>query len=179
MCGVVLPVFLACCSGTSHTVDIEFGEEYTLSPRAGLGYKTPAGWFDASADSINEGGDVLIVRDDYAASLSIHELSLDHIARARLQQEGAAILATMSQKLALAGDNARILAPVSKHVVQGREFFSFENVEVETGDTVIVAVMEKRGSAVEVRGRISGKAGKTTRAEVLAVRDAFISRLRW
>lgn len=122
---------------------------------------------------------MLIVRDDFAASLSIHEIRLDHVARARLHQEGAAILATMSQELAVAGDNARLFAPVSKRIAHGREFFSFEHVEVGTGDTVIVAVMETQGSAVEVRGRISGRAGKATRMEVIAVQDAFISKLRW
>lgn len=122
---------------------------------------------------------MLVVRDDYAASLSIQEFRLDHVARARLRREGVAILAAMSQELALSGGNARLLARVSKRTTQGREFFSFEHVEVETGDTVIVAVMETQQSAVEVRGRISGKTGKATRVEVLAVQDAFISKLRW
>lgn len=168
------------CSTSPHTVDVEFGEEYLLSPGIGIGYRVPVGWFDASPDSINNGNDVLLVREDYAASLSVHEIRLDHVARMRLQREGVATLAEMSRTLAASGAESRALTPVSKRNVAGREFFSYEQISEETGDTVIVAVLGIPAKAFEVSGRIAGKIkGKATRDELRAVQDAFIRNLRW
>jgi hypothetical protein len=99
----------------------------------------PQGWFFSKDDTLTPALSAWLVKDDFTASISLRELSLDHIARERVQKDGLGLLATLSMKFHdEPGTDSIPSTQFKSFELQGKKFCDYEFRRPETRSRIIV-----------------------------------------
>ncbi|MGA9116606.1 MAG: hypothetical protein WB626_07520, partial [Bacteroidota bacterium] len=144
---------------------------YTPGRGLGLGYRRPAGWMDASADSALPAVPVRLLRTDFAAWLTIGEV------RVAGGVEDIRELARAALALDTAGAAFRIFSPVEGVEAGGKRAAAYETVGTSSPDTVRTVLFEMQGRFYEVRA-LAG-AGRAGREEVFSTQQRLVETLAW
>lgn len=177
-CALLLQVFLIGCSTGTKLSPAVLLPLYSLSRDGGLQYRLPSGWFDASADSQAVGHAVLLIRNDYGATIAVDEVYLDANARGQLQQGGLMQIAQLMMSLT-SWDNGTILTdPPRALTLNGQKFCRYRMAAAASQDSLQVTLLDTGKKVYAVSVLLSGKgAGRDGVFDVL--QDSFVSSLRW
>jgi hypothetical protein len=136
------------------------------------------GWFDATADSQSASHAILIIRNDYGATIAVDEVRLDDAAREHLHQgsvmEAAQVLMSLST-----WDRGTVLVQGPRLLtLAGKEVCRYTMSATAARDQIEVTVLDTGGKMYSVSVLLSGKA--ENRAGVFEqLQDDFVGSLRW
>jgi hypothetical protein len=167
-------VLLAGCAGGPDTA---LPSSPVIPARNGaFTYRIPPGWFDASADSQAQGHIVLLIRNDYGATIAVDEVQLDEAARGEIRREG--LLPAAQLLLSLTSWEQHAVLTDAPHMVSlgDRAGCRYGMVTGDAGDALDVTVVETQGRVFAVTVLL---AGKRSAGEVPVVRESFLGAVRW
>lgn len=167
------------CASTPPTASPALYAPYLLSRDGALRYRVPAGWFPANTDSTEPEKLVFLVRNDYAGSLTVHEVHLDDNARSHLDGGGLLPLAQLTASLE-AGSKSGILSSGPTMVrLNGKEVCSYEMEFRQNGDKMRVVLVDAGGHVYSVAALVNGSVGMRAVGEILTAQQAFVATLKW
>lgn len=144
-----------------------------------LQYVTPAGWFDATADSQAAGHAVWIIRNDYGATLTIDEVRLDAAARAAMSGGGLEPLAQLLMTLPSGERPVRSLGSPETFELEGTLYCGYEVEVYETRDMLRV-VLFRAGERVYASTLVVPAAARENGSDqLLAGQTAFLGSVTW
>jgi hypothetical protein len=121
---------------------------------------------------------VLLIRNDYGATIAVDELRLDDAARSELRRNG--LLPAAQLLLSLTSWEQHAVLTTVPHMVDlgDRQGCRYSMVSGNAEDTLDVTVVETRGRLFAVNVLVSGKraAGK---GDLRLVRESFLGTVRW
>jgi len=121
---------------------------------------------------------VLLIRNDYGATIAVDEVYLDANARGQLQQGGLMQIAQLMMSLT-SWDNGTILTdPPRALTLNGQKFCRYRMAAAASQDSLQVTLLDTGKKVYAVSVLLSGKgAGRDGVFDVL--QDSFVSSLRW
>jgi hypothetical protein len=136
------------------------------------------GWFDATADSQSAGHAVLIIRNDYGATIAVDEVHLDAAARDHLRQgsllEAAQVLMSLST-----WDRGTVLVQGPRLLtLAGKEVCRYAMAATVARDRIEVTLFDTGGKIYSVNVLLSGKA-ENREGIFDQLQDDFVGSLRW
>jgi hypothetical protein len=174
----ILLVVLAGCAGSSRVGQVPLDASYATARDGRLRYRCPAGWFDATPDPQASGHALLLIRNDYHATIAVDEVQLDSVARQELRSRGLAPLAPLLASLN-GWENGRSLVEPPREVDGGGGTWWRYTLERNGSEERLEVTLVDAGGrlyAVSVL-RSDGEAGGNNLFDVL--QDGFIGALRW
>ncbi len=172
---LVLLVLLSGCAGGPVTT---LHAPYFPSRDGVLRYRLPAGWFDATNDSQSTGNAVWLLRNDYGATISVSEVSIDEQGKKELERSGLLGLAQLTLALATNGRSAVVEEPPRLFRLNDREFCSYEFSIPSSGDALRVVLLNTGARVYGVTALASGEKHVTAK-DVFAAQEEFVGGLRW
>jgi hypothetical protein len=174
-CGLLLALLLAGCTTSRFSTSL-LHPPYTTSPDGLLHYRLPLGWFDASSDSQATGHAVLLIRNDYGATIAVDEVYLDSAARILLHREGLFQAAQLMLSLTSWERGTVLTIPPHRIWLNGLECYRYTMEVTATHDTLDVTLLNAGEKVYAVSGLLSprGTGGFFERLQ-----DSFITTLRW
>ncbi len=172
-------VMLYGCAAGPYASDVRLNTAYRSIPGVPFSYLLPEGWFDASPGADSTRFRVWLIRSDYGASISVQEIGVDQEARLHIERSGVRTLAELDLALARSAPSTIVLSPLEEFSSGGREFYTYELVNVNSGDTTRTAVFDADGRTFEVNAVAVARNSRSTRAAVFSVQQRFLEALRW
>jgi hypothetical protein len=175
----VLPLLLfpGCAAGPPATAPI-LHPPYFLSRDGNVRYRLPAGWFDVTVDSQMAGRAIWLVRNDYAGTLTMHEVHIDSDGRKGITRNGLLTVARLTAALEM-GSKGGVLAREPERVwMNGREGYAYD-IEYGSGDRTRTIMIDTGEHVYEVSALVNAGVGTGARGDVYAVLQAFVALLRW
>ena len=95
---LIIGFLLASCAATlPYAIDYPLTDQYFHS-RDNIFYgRVPTGWFSATDDTLGESLTVWLLKEDFSATITVREIKLDSLSRKQVDNEGLALLASMSR----------------------------------------------------------------------------------
>ncbi len=173
---LLLAGVLAGCAGGREAAPSSVSSPLMTARDGAFAYRIPLGWFDASADSQAQGHIVLLIRNDYGATIAVDEVQVDDAARGEIRRNG--LLPAAQLLLSLTSWEQRAVLADAPHMVAlgDREGCRYSMVSGDAGDTVEVTVVEARGRVFAVTVLLTEK---QRTGGVQAVRENFLETVRW
>ena len=171
--------FLPGCSSFSSLPDVPLQSSYSFSRQGLLHYRVPVGWFDASRDSQFVSAEIWLVRNDYAATITVAELVIDEEARRGIDREGLQRLAQLSLSLFLSNGSAVTLNPPEPVSLGGPASYAYTAMKPETGDTVRVVLLDTGRRVYEATALVRGRSASGVSSEAFSAQRSFLKSLRW
>jgi hypothetical protein len=133
-----LLLFVAACSSPPPEHNYPMGPLTFTLRGTSLHGSIPAGWFAPVTDSLTPALAAWLVNDDYSASISLREISLDATARRRITNEGMPLLVMLS--MAFRGETGTEgHAPErSAFTMNGNQYGSYETAAAGIRSHIIV-----------------------------------------
>ena len=175
---VISSLSLAGCASVPHLAEAPLNPSYVFSREGLLRYKVPVGWFDATRDSQSVTAEIWLVKNDYAATITVSKIGIDTETRRAIDREGLARLADLTLTLAGA-TSATLLQPPVSSTVNGKEQYSYIVSNPATSDTTRVVLVDSGENVFEVIGLVPGNQHRVTSDEVFSVQESFVKSLRW
>ena len=176
-CVLLALLLLGCSTGTKLSSTL-LHPSYSFSRDGGLQYRLPAGWFDASADSQAVGHAVLLIRNDYGATIAIDEVYLDASARGQLHQGGLVQIAQLMMSLSSWDHGSVLTDPPRAITLNGQDLCRYRMVATTSQDSLQVTLLDTGEKVYAVSVLLSGKG--VGRDGVFGVlQDSFVGSLRW
>jgi hypothetical protein len=173
-----LTLWAGCSSSPESTRDTGTPEVHR-SRDGRLQYVTPAGWFDATADSTAAGHAVWIIRSDYGGTLTIDEVRLDAAAGKALGGGGLEPLAHLLMTLPSGERPVRPLGAPMTFERNGKAFCAYEVEAYETRDLLRV-VLFRAGERVYASTLVVPAAARERGAGPLVeAQAAFLGSVNW
>jgi hypothetical protein len=121
---------------------------------------------------------VLLVRNDYGATIAVDEVRLDDAARSELRRNG--ILPAAQLLLSLTSWEHHAVLTTAPHIVdlRDRQGCRYSMVSGNAEDTLDVTVVETKGRLFAVNVLVSGR-GATEEGSLRLVRESFLGTVRW
>lgn len=167
------------CSSPPHSSDVSFTAPVLVSKDGKLRYRVPRGWFDATAHPKAPPSGIWVVRNDFAASLTISRVEIDVLTQRELSDGGLLRVGELTMELATSSRLARVVeAPVIVHAGD-REYCLYEIEEAATHDVLRVVLFASGEGVYEVKALASGGMSADERRNVSAVQRGFLQQLRW
>ena len=170
-------VLVSCAAKLPYSLNYPLSQETFRSHDGTFIGLIPQGWFSASEDSLASAQLAWLVKDDFSAVLTVHELHLDRLAHARVQQKGLKLLANISLAMHSDGSgNVSASVQPAEFSIGGRKFCGYEVKESGGSKRVIVfAVNEKlyESEAVPVKGTW----GEQEAEKLFMAQEAFLASL--
>jgi len=171
-------VGLAGCASTSRFAEIPLQSSYAVSRHGLLHYKVPVGWFDATSDSQSDAAEIWLVRDDYAATISVNEMIIDAETRYAISREGLIRVANLSLSLSGSDGFTAVLDPPETFLLDGKNSCSYTTHKPGTTDTMRVILIPVGERVFEVVALTSGKQRRASTREVFSAQQSFLIGLR-
>jgi hypothetical protein len=168
-------IVLAGCGSHHVSSDYPLGPENFISRDGILQYRIPAGWSDASNDAQSPLTVVWLVRNDYAATISVREVRLDPAARYDVRRAGIKKVAHLS----LALSTGSLLRSPHIFAFGNTDFCAYEIMNPSTLDTIRVVLFDTGSKVYEVSALLQGGTKQGTAEAVFAVQQSFVQSLRW
>ena len=170
-------LLLSGCAGSSRVAPGILHHPYATSRDGGLRYRLPAGWFDVTADPQSAGHALLLIRNDYQATIVVDEVRLDAAARASLQKNGLMGLAPLLASLG-AWEKGRVLVEAPRLLdLNGAEYCRYALTGNGAGERVEVTLVNAAGRVYAVSVLLSDASGRN--GVFGELQEGFIGSLRW
>ncbi len=143
-----------------------------------LHYRLPAGWFDVTADSQATGKAVWLVRNDYAATLTVREMYVDSAAREELHRQGLTSIARMTARLE-AGSKAGVVVHQPESLKMNGTPACVYDIADGAGDTMRTILFDTGDRLYAVALLLNAGTGAPTAEEAYGVQKSFAEALRW
>jgi hypothetical protein len=167
------------CSSSPESSRDEVSREVRRSRDGRLHYVTPAGWFDATADSQAASHIVWVIRNDYGATLTIDEVRVDAAARAAVQEGGLEPLARLLMTLPSGDRPVRALIDPETFERDGKVYCRYEVEVYETRDLLRV-VLFRAGERIYSSTLVVPAAVRERSADqLLEAQTAFLGSVSW
>ena len=169
---------LAGCASTPRFAEIPLQPPYAVSRHGLLHYKVPVGWFDATSDSQSVATEIWLVRNDYAATISVSEIIIDAETRHAISGEGLLRLANLSLSLSGSDGTTTVLDPPETFLLDGKNSCSYAVYRSGASDTLRVVLLPVGERVFEVAALTSGKQKRASAREVFSAQQSFLRGLR-
>lgn len=166
------------CAGAPRFAEVPLQSSYTVSRAGLLHYKVPVGWFDATSDSQSVATEIWLVKNDYAAMISVSEIVIDTETRQAIKREGLIRLASLSISLSGSDGSATLIDPPETLPVDGTNSCSYTVFKPISNDTVRVVLIPAGERVFEVVALTSGKQRRVSTREVFSAQQSFLRGLR-
>lgn len=176
---LLLASLIAGCAGSPPATRVSFHSEYGISRDAVLRYRIPVGWFDATADSQATGHAAWLLKNDYAASITVDEVHLEEHARSSIKENDLLQLGRLLLPLMERERAALVLQPPQLFTLEGREYCCYEVVNSADRDTISVVLLDTGERMYAVTLFFSGSKRGWAWSDMTMLRDAFLTTLQW
>jgi len=177
-CAPLLALLIAGCSTGTRISPTALPPSSYTSRDGGLQYQLPSGWFDATADSQATGHVVLLIRNDYGATIAVDKVHLDANAREQLHQGGLLEVAQVLMSLS-SWDRGTVLMRTPRLLtLDDKEVCRYIMTVTATQDQLQVTLLDTGRNVYAVNVLLSGKVAVRD-GELDALQDNFIGSLRW
>ncbi len=150
---------------------------YNISRDGYLHYRIPIGWYDVTADSQSHGNAIWLLRNDYAATITVNEIRIDESARGEIAQQGLSTLARLTMFLSSQDKGALLQKPPEDFMLNDRRCCSYELVMPKNGDILRTVLYDVGGKVYAVAALRTG--GAKDASELMDVQMSFLEGLRW
>lgn len=150
---------------------------YNTSRDGYLYYRLPSGWFDVTADSQAHGNAIWLLRNDYAATITVNEIQIDASAREEIARNGMIPLAQLTMSLSERERKAVLQRFPEEFVMKGQRCCLYELAMPSTGDLLRVVLLSAGKRVYAVAALTEGKA--SGEGDVAVVQMKFVEELRW
>jgi len=171
----VLSLLIMACASTSRVPD--FSKEYYTSRNGQLRYKLPIGWLNATNDSLSSSAVVWLVRNDFAATLSVKEVVIDAETRHEVQRTGLKRVAELTLALASGERGGSVVDPPQMTSLGGRTACAYEYMTSHPNDRIRVILIDTGSTVYDVSLLMTESAGSKT--DGTALQEAFVRTLVW
>jgi hypothetical protein len=154
-----------------------FSAEYHTSRDGLLRYRIPAGWLNATSDSLSADAAVWLVQKDFSATLSVKEIVIDVETRRELQRSGLKRLAELTLALTSGENGVSVIEPPRTALLEGRYTCVYEYTTGHSRDTVRVILLDTGETLYDVSLLMTDKAA--AHGEAAALQDMFVQNLEW
>ncbi len=175
---LIAVVALAGCASTPRFAEIPLQSPYAVSRHGLLHYKIPVGWFDATSDSQSVAAEIWLVRNDYAATISVSEIIVDTETRHAISREGLIRLANLSLSLSGSDGSTTVLDPPANILLNDKTACSYSVHRSGADDTVRVVLIPVGERVFEVVALASGKQRRVSAREIFSAQQSFLRALR-
>ena len=169
-------LLFSCAAKLPYSLDYPLTQETFRSHDGTFIGLIPQGWFSPSEDTLASAQLAWLLKDDFSAVLTIHELHPDRLAFSRVQKEGLTLLANIS--LAMHSDDASstIVVQPKEFSMSEKKFCGYEIRDNGKQKRVIVFAMSGKfyeSEAVPIKGTWSQKETE----KLFMAQAAFLSSL--
>lgn len=178
--GMVL--FQSCATtGRVSTVEHPLQTPVFVSRDGVLHYRVPVGWFRTGngSDAEKTRKTIWLMRDDFAATITVSEVNVDAEARKQIDREGLRRAADVTMRLATEKTTRRMTRPPAPLVLENAEFVSYELADPVTHDSLRVVLLDATRKLYEVTALVAGEKKLVTTKETYAAQASFLRHLRW
>ena len=175
---LALTTWVGCSSGPESSRDSSVPEVHR-SRDGRLQYVTPAGWFDATADSQATGHAVWIIRNDYGATLTIDEVRFDAAARAAVSAGGLEPLARLLMTLPSGDRPVRALSGPEAFERNGNVYCGYDVEVYETRDMLRVVLFRADERIYSSTLVVPAAARERGVDQLLEAQTAFLGSVTW
>ena len=176
---LVTLVFWAGCSSTPEASRDATVPETHRSRDGRLQYVTPAGWFDATADSQAAGHAVWIIRNDYGATLTIDEVRFDAAAGAAVREGGLEPLARLLMTLPSGDRPVRALSGPEAFERNGKVYCGYRVEVYETRDMLRVVLFRADERVYSSTLVVPAAVRERGADQLLEAQTAFLGSVTW
>jgi hypothetical protein len=170
-------LLLAACGGTSVVAPGILHPSYATARDGVLRYRLPAGWFDVTADPQSGGHALLLIRNDYRATIAVDEVRLDAAAKVALRKDGLMGLAPLLASLGT-WEKGRVMVEAPRPLrLDDTEMCRYALAGNGAGERVEVTLVNASGRIYAVSVLLSEQGGKN--GVFGALQEGFLSSLRW
>jgi hypothetical protein len=166
------------CSTTRPSSEVPTPASYLSSRNGLIFYRLPAGWFDATADFQSSRILLWLMRNDYAGSIVIKEVTLDAAAREGMERHRLLRLAQLTMSLATASTGATVVREPDVMKLNGKLVCSYETMTSEH-DTTRVLLLDTGSRVLEVRALAEGRSAEASAADIFSTQETLVKELRW
>lgn len=152
---------------------------YLLSRDGAIRYQLPAGWFDATPDTLSGDRSVWVVRDDYAGSLTVRPVHTRAVDRVDLGGEGLLQVARLTAALETSSKPGILMREPGRYPVNGREAVSYDVEYSGSGDRTRTVLLTVEGRVYAVTALVNGTAPSGAEKEIFGILQSFLAALRW
>jgi len=167
------------CSSSPQASRNSSAPEVHRSRDGRIQYVTPAGWFDATADSQAAGHEVWIIRNDYGATLTIDEVRFDGAARAAVREGGLELLARLLMTLPSGDRPVRALSGPETFERNGKVYCEYEVEVYETRDVLRVVLFRSDELVYSSMLVVRAAARERGADQLLETQTAFLGSVTW
>ena len=149
-------VFFSCAAKLPYLLNYPLTQETFRAHDGSFVGLIPKGWFSASGDTLAVSQLAWLVKEDFSAVLTVHELHLDKLSLVRVQQEGLTLLGHIS--LAAHAENmpSSVIFQPKEFSMNGKKFCGYEIRDKDLQKRVIVFAVNGKfyeSEAVPVKGK--------------------------
>lgn len=175
-CLLTFGLLFVSCASAPYAVDHPLAAEYHSSSDNVLQYRIPIGWFDARGEDSPSHAVIWLVRNDYAATISVTEVALDARAASGVRDNDLMRLAELTMLLTATEQNGVVRTSPRAFTLRGREFCAYEVASGE-GDTSRVVLLRAGSRWYEMTALVSSAARDSR--DVFSVQQSLLNALRW
>ena len=166
------------CAGSTRLSEIPLQTTYAASRHGLLHYKVPVGWFDATSDSQTVASEIWLVKNDYAATISVNEIIIDTDTRRAISGEGLIRLTNLLLSLSGANGPPTMLNSPETFLLYEKTLCSYTMLKPNSNDTVRVVILPVGERVFEVVALNSGKERRVSSRAVFSAQQSFLKGLR-
>ena len=119
-------VFFSCAAKLPYSLNYPLTQETFRSHDGSFVGLIPQGWFSASEDTLAAAQLAWLVKEDFSAVLTVHELHLDRLTLARVQKEGLALLGQISLSMHADDLFSSVIIQPKEFSMSGKNFCGYE-----------------------------------------------------
>ena len=164
------------CASTSRVPDF-LSREYFTSKDGLVRYRLPLGWLNASDDPPSSSDIIWLVRDDFAATISMKEVVVDEQTRREIDRSGLGRIAELTLALVSGERGVNVVNPPVSGWSHGMRVCRYEYATGSSSDTASVILIDNGEKVYEVRLLMTDKIGSNAAGDVLAVQQHFVDGL--
>lgn len=167
------------CASAPHGSESRFSGEYLTSRNGQLRYKLPAGWLNVTNDSVSSNHTIWLVRNDFAATLSVREMVIDAGTRREANRAGLSRIAELTLALVSGEGGVTVVIPPAESSAHGRKASMYEYISDGSGDRVHVILVDTGTKVYEVRMLMTKELSDGSFSENIALQEMFVRNLAW
>lgn len=176
---IVLSLFVMACASTPRVSESLFNKEHLTSRNGMLRYRLPTGWLNVTNDSIPSSSEIWVVRNDFAATLSVREVVIDAGTRSETRRAGMNRVAELMLALVSGEGGITVVTPPAESSLNGRRVSTYEYTSDGPGDRVHIILMDTGTKVYEVRMLMTKRIPMSASSESIALQEMFVQNLVW
>lgn len=172
-------LLIVACASTPPVFQHRFSQEFFSSRDGRLRYRTPDGWLDATREASLSNNLVWLVRNDYAATLSVREVVLDAETRHEVNRAGLGRVAELTLALVSGQEGLTVVTQPWLSTLYGTKVCVYEYLKGHPNDLNRVVLVDTGSRVYDVTLLMTSGVGEKYIPEGVALQDAFVRNVLW